>query len=627
MQQKFNNYINDLPIADDFKKIITDTIFKDNNPVYYQKYPELFAEAFVVKQDQLDLLNIAGYLYYQATLFTDGLIDDGDISKFPLITICQEESIKILASIYDLTSDFWILWNSRKKEYLEAIYLEKLLNKKKVVRLYEYEILADKKAAFGKVAIDCLFSLNKEKDESLYQQLLQSHYYFSVAFQLNDDLQDFKKDLQKGQFNWVNYLLQQQELLEVEVDVLEKYLYIRGISKKIYLLGIEYCDKALHLVAHVQVANWKEVLNDTKKRFSTAIKEIDNYLEILIAEINGSKQKIKQNTIKKSLDLAIQSIKIKQQENGSWREYVNQGGISNVWSTAFVLSKITEDSLLKNIFFEEVKKGMVFLENNNKSGLWSYNITWISDADSTTFVFLSCLFDDKEIKTEWLENWLIFQKKNGSFSTYNDNKYLLKALDDINITDVSGWLYTHNCVSAVAFYFLANYDQDNTSFMNLKTYFDSNLLKALTAYWWSSNLYTLYYLAKTYSLLENKFNLNIILKEVKKQQNQNGSFSDSYGENVFYTALGLEVLVLLSQKAASLKAVNYILKNQYNDGSWGNSNALQVPNATDTNPKGDYAIASFGMNVRAKEFNRLFTTVSVLQAFTKYEQKQSSAAF
>lgn len=626
MQQKFNQYINDLPIADNFKRLILDANFKDSNPIYYQKYPELFADAFCVRQDQLDLLNIAGYLYYQSTLYTDRLIDDVNLSKFPLITICQEESIKILTSVYGLSTDFWVLWNSRKKEYLEAVYLEKLLHQKNVVTLNEYEIVADKKAAFGKVAIDCLFSLNKEKDQTLYQELLQSHYYFSVAFQLNDDLQDFKEDYQKGQFNWANYLLQQQELPEVEVDVLEKYLYIRGISKTICLLGVAYCDKALHHVRNIEVPYWKEVLNDTKKRFSTAIKEIDNYLEILTAEINVSKQKIKQNTIQNSSDLAIQYIKIKQQENGSWREYINQGGISDVWATAFVLSKISEDCVLKNIFSEEIKKGIVFLVNKNNGGLWSYNTTWISDADSTTFAFLS-LYDDEKINTEWLKNWLLFQKKNGSFSTYYDNEYLLKALDDINITDVSGWMHTHNCVSAVAFYFLANYDQKNPSFLNLKNYFDINLLKSFTAYWWSSNLYTLYYLAKTYALLENKINLNLILAETKKQQNQNGSFSDAYGENIFYTALGLEILALLNQKKESEKAMIYLLKNQYEDGSWDNSNALQVPKASEIEPDGFYTIASFGMNVRAKEFNRLFTTVSVLQALTKHEQRHSSAAF
>ena len=80
----------------------------NDNPKYYQNYPSLFSNAFLITKEQLNLLDISGYLYYQATIFTDNLIDENDISKFPLITICQEESIKILTSIYGLANDFWM---------------------------------------------------------------------------------------------------------------------------------------------------------------------------------------------------------------------------------------------------------------------------------------------------------------------------------------------------------------------------------------------------------------------------------------------------------------------------------------------------------------------------------------
>lgn len=99
----------------------------------------------------MNLLDIAGYLYYQATLFTDSLIDEKELSKFPLITTCQEESIKILTAVYGVESSFWKLWNERKKEYLEAIHLEKGLSKKTVITIEEYEVLADKNLRLGKL--------------------------------------------------------------------------------------------------------------------------------------------------------------------------------------------------------------------------------------------------------------------------------------------------------------------------------------------------------------------------------------------------------------------------------------------------------------------------------------------
>ena len=277
---QFEDYIKSLSISKDFKNQILDKNFMDSNPAYYQNYPSLFSQAFLMKKTDLDYLDFAGYLYYQATLFTDRLMDENEISKFPLIAICQEESIKILTTIYGLKSSFWKLWNKRKAEYLQAIYIEKEIRHKVIVTIEEYEILADKKAAFGKIALDCLFTLDN-KDESLYQKLLLSHKYFSVAFQLNDDIQDFKEDLKNNQFNWAIYLLQKQKLPHSDPHLLEKYLYIRGITKEIYELGMQYCDNALAIVEDIDVPGWKEILMYTKTTFRQAILEIDNYLETL----------------------------------------------------------------------------------------------------------------------------------------------------------------------------------------------------------------------------------------------------------------------------------------------------------------------------------------------------------
>jgi hypothetical protein len=625
---QFQSYIQNLTISNIFKEQILNNQFIKSNPVYYQNYPSLFSNAFSISDKEIELLDISGYLYYQATIYTDSLVDEKELSKFPLITICQEESIKILTSIYGLESSFWIFWNERRNEYLKAIHLEKELSKKEIVTIEEYEVLADKKSAFGKVAIDCLFSIDNKK-EDLYNQLLQSHLYFSVAFQLNDDIQDFKDDLVKEQFNWAIYLLNQQNITTNDPNLLEKYLYIRGISKQIYLLGIDYCNKALNIVENIDVPNWKKVINDTKKRFTTAIIEIENYLEILTAEINLSNNKFPENNLQNSISIATNFIKSKQQHNGSWREYINQGGVSNTWATAFILSKISENSNLKLVFENEISKALTFLSQNKIKTLWSYNTTWIEDADSTNFVFLTYLLNNREIEVEFLEQWSLFQKTNGGFSTYSENSNLLIYLDDKNISDVKGWLSVHNCVSAVSFYFLANQNQESNSFAKIKEYFDKNFKRVLNSYWWTNNIYTFYYLAKTYQLLNDKEKLSFIINEIKTNQNENGSFSDSYGENLFYSGLALEILLLDENSSLEIeKVVSFLLQNQYSDGSWQNSHSLQVPNSQDIKPADcHFPIAHFGMNVRAKEFNRLFTTSSILQSLSVYEYKYSSVTF
>ena len=300
----FKKYIAALPLIAKIKIILTDYQFFNNNPSYYQNYPSLFASAFSIEYNKLKLLNIAGFLYYRATILTDELIDNKNISKFPLITVCQEESIKILTHIFGLENNFWELWNQRKNEYLTAIELEQDLKNKKEVTIVDYEMVADYKAAFGKVAIDALFCIDNSNVLN-YEQLLLSHKYFSVAFQLNDDIQDFKDDLKKRQFNWAVYLLKQENLTTNDPNILEKYLYIRGISKQIYILGIEYCQKAHDIVKNIEVPKWKTVLDDTIKSFRTAIIETDNYLEILTSEITLNTEQISQNNISIRLPMQL----------------------------------------------------------------------------------------------------------------------------------------------------------------------------------------------------------------------------------------------------------------------------------------------------------------------------------
>lgn len=165
----------------------------DKSPKYYQYYPKLFKDYFKNIDETIVLkLSDAAYLYYHSILFSDLLIDEMDYSKLPLISYYQEETIKVLTSIFGIENNFLKLWNKRRNEYFEAIVFEKGLTKKENVTIEEYETLADTKSAFGKVAIDCLYSIDNS-NEDLSKKLLLSHQYFSVGFQLLDFIENTPK--------------------------------------------------------------------------------------------------------------------------------------------------------------------------------------------------------------------------------------------------------------------------------------------------------------------------------------------------------------------------------------------------------------------------------------------------
>lgn len=625
-KSKFIDYICKLSINEVYKESICDEVFINDNPDFYLYYPYLFNGCFHVSESEMVKLSIAGYLYYQSTLYMDSLIDEDDKSKIGLISVCQEETIKILSSLYPMNSIFWKYWNKRKDEYFYAVSFEKELNKKKNVTSLDYAKLSDFKAAFGKVAIDSLFALDKNIE--LQKCLLESHRHFSIAYQLNDDVLDFEKDFKNNQFNWLIYNYNNKykySLKKYSINDFKKLLYIDGKINETFRKAISHIDKALSCISEIDVPLWREHLLKMKLKFSSSIIEIENYLKLLKIEVELSNTIINDNTIKNSIRQAIQFIKNKQLKNGVWEDYVNQGGISNIWSTAFITSKLSSSKKLKKIFRENIKKSLLFLsESQIENGLWGYNTTWIEDADTTNFIFISLLLNkklDKEISL--LNNWKKYKTQQSLFTTYVNKEYLLKSLSDNNIKNVDGWVNGHLCVSSVALYFLSKLGKRSKIFMDLKKYFDKLPLKEVNAYWWTDKIYTLYYLAQSYNIHNEEQKVNEIQKIVAKKISKQG-YKDVYGTNMFYTGLALEILLLRKHTiyASEInKIISFILSSQFLDGSWNSSHSLKIPNPSNIQTQSlILPISTHGTNVRAKEFNRLFTTTSILKSLQLWSE-------
>jgi len=623
-KKKFISYINSLSLSEVYKESITDCKFIDENPIFYIYYPKLFSSAFQeLESTQIDQLCIAGYLYYQSTLFLDSVIDEGNKKGLFNALVCQEEATKIMTHLFGLDSSYWGLWDKRRNEYLRAIHIEKeFLKTSNKISIEQYAGLADFKASFGKAAIDSIFKLSAGTDEYAYTKMINSHKYFSLAFQINDDVLDFKEDFEKGQFNWAVYSIYNSSS-KVSVIELNKLFYIRGAAKSLFEKAIEYLDMAINEVRDISVPIWVLELEKLKNKFCFSIIEIDNYLELLNSEIKLSKKFVINNSINLSVESAIKFMRNSQNDDGSWREYINQGGISDTWSTAFIVSKLSGKNL--NVQLEDnIKNAMNFLQNSKKEELWGYNQNWINDADTTNFVLLAFHYNLINIDDSILEKWISFYRKGQGFSTYIDSDNLLNSLGDKNITNVNSWTSGHQCVSAVSFYYLTVSKNFTSVHSNLDELFNEYLLRDdIKAYWWTSKIYTFYYLIKSYDLLENSKNVNLILSETAKIQNDDGSFSDKYGPNFFLTGKAIKILLVRPKEYNYQieKGINFLLTHQYLDGSWQNSNCLQIPDPELIDETEIYPVNTHGTSVRAKEFNRLFTTVSILETLSHYGER------
>lgn len=255
---------------------------KGKSPEFYEYYPRLFHCYFSgVSDDVVEVLSQAGYSYYLAIIKLDAIIDDQEYHHLFDVLDLQEETIKKISSIYPPQHSFWNYWNKRKQEYIEAISLEKNLWNN--FDTENYNQVADKKSAFGKVAIDCLFVLSGSKEDEVYRILLESHKNFSIAFQLYDDVLDFSNDLVKKQFNRAVFDL--SKIIDFghynhDASILIKLLYIEGVGVKLLDEAMLYLEKAKEGVSFLlEKSLWCDTIDDFKHSITELKHTIQAYLQ------------------------------------------------------------------------------------------------------------------------------------------------------------------------------------------------------------------------------------------------------------------------------------------------------------------------------------------------------------
>lgn len=626
------------------KQIILDKEFK--TPEFYFYYPHLFKGAFqAIEEDKIDSLSIAGFLIYKSLILQDKVVDNdipkSEQNKF-LIESQQlyEEGIKLLKDVYKENEEFWKLWNIRKVEYGKALIKNNVLDNH-IEDKYEFEQFCDYKSAFGKVAIDSLFILEGKQSNEIYENLLDSHKFFSTAFQIYDDIKDFKKDLLIGQRNiaistlFSRFPISSNGKLLKEEDILryERLLYTTQIVEELLDLSLLYLDKAKLVISKFDKLPWQYIINDYINHIARFKRIQACYLKQIEAECLNSTKKIytfsilylSNNVVKKTINRSINFILNRQNKDGSWDEYLTSGSVSNLWSTAFIhanLLGITEK-------YDAEKTTKYLIQKGNP--LWSYNENWPCDADSSNFVLLSLIRSQKFNINDYLSKLVKYQNEDGGFSTYTNNQveYLRQGMHLNEKVSFCGWIQSHQCVSSVSSLVLCHSHEYKSNYGKLISYFEQQLeLNNIGAYWWTSNLYTLSFLLQLIAedngrLLSLKL-ISQIIDNTDISFNKslkNGLIHDMYGINFFYSGLVLGSMLRTDKfynnkvRNRLYKVAKRIISEQMDDGSWIAGNALRLPKTNIINPDTHpIPIKAIGLNVRGLEYNRLFTTSVCLNA-------------
>ena len=278
-----------------------------------------------IKVDKLESLSFASYGYFRAMLIIDNLIDEpqankgSDVLKFLMLF---ESCIKELSFLFPSDSGFWKLFDNAKAVYFQAIKYEKLQwGELSVITKNDFEKLAENKsAAMCYPLIDALESLQGQG--GLYNKALKDFLkHLHIAFQYQDDLDDFKKDRINNQRTYPHFLINQaikeRNLAEVleSADLQYKFLFTSGVASQSLTSAIE---------------NYKICLSITSELGLTSITD---FIQQELEQCNGQLSEI---------ELLIEKTKIKSQKSNSIRPINDKATIDRCLSNVVKLRNSIE---------------------------------------------------------------------------------------------------------------------------------------------------------------------------------------------------------------------------------------------------------------------------------------------
>lgn len=627
--------------------IFSSESFKNNCAEYYLYYPYLFSNSFDnIGSSQLENLNLASYFCYRYVVLKNDIIDNqvssNLVDEYEKMSTCyMNHALKILRVLFEEKSIFWQKWMIRKDELQKSVILDKTLN----LDNYTEEIFKEyawNKSGFAKLAIDALFVLSGQHDINIYQSLLNSHKEFSCAMQIYDDLFDVVEDQTNPQFNFaINQII--IEFLKIGLNKnsltkedIENYFFASGKGVEVLSIALRYILNAKEFSRPSTNIAWNNILLFYEKLFIVTRRSIDTYIKKIYAEKLNSNIPFLQATpnvsvleLNKSLKIGLKFIYDRSNDNGSWNEYLTSAGSSDVWATGFI-SFFTAD------FLDSKRKyrAKSFIAKS-ASPYWGYRQAYVNDIDSTNFALLVLRSDSKFIHfVDFLYKW---QNIDGGIPTYPSVciGMLRKAMKASDNDSYIGWTQSHPCVASVSFYVLntVRHDVNNTKVLELEKYFLIFFQSGeKLAYWWTNEIYTLYFLVLSYEFIQSIELKRMLLNRLNKifmSIDDEGCIGDAFNnKSPFYTSLLILILLELNRmsiidfKVDIDNSILWLLKNQLKDGSWKETNALQIPEPFCIIPDNkNWEVSEYGCNIRASEFNRLFATSVCLKAI--YEFKKS----
>lgn len=588
-----------------------------------------------IKSDKLESLSFASYGYFRALLIIDNLMDEpqakkgSDVLKF---LILFEACIKELSFLFPSDRVFWKLFDDAKAVYFHAVKYEKTeWGELSVITKHDFERLAERKSAsMCYPLIDALESLQGQENQ--YNKKLKDFLkHLHIAFQYQDDLDDFKKDRINNQRTFPQFLINQSIKESKLADVLTsaelqyKFLFTSGIASQSLKGAIENYKICLSITSELSLTSINDFILQELDQCEGQLNEIELLIEktrIKSQKSNSIRPINDKSTIDKCLSESIIYLEKNIDDEGLWTDFMTTAGTSKYWVTYYTAYQLADAKIDLPILKDLSQR----IANSQISG--SYNETIPEDGDTLNFMVGFMKTDQNKSDSLTIKKWLDHSGEDGGWVTYRDEAALGKRLNLKSETSLAGWTSSKICVSATAckILSLSNEHKEETKATELYLLNNQNKEGYWDSYWWTSPIYATSWAVQALSeQLEYREQCAKAVDWMLKEQLDTGAWINPFTneQSAFYTALAVKALVVYDSKkfATELeKASSWLISQQTMDGSWKTSRILAIP-ATDVNDKSkvtNWRRSSFGVNTVVDDHNRVFTTATVANALQHY---------
>jgi hypothetical protein len=236
---------------------------------HYSFYPYLFRKEFPQISDSCyEALAVASVFYLEYVCLLDFIHDTPNkVMHAPfLMSLVHEQGTLALASILPIESVFWEYFTQYHHQTVASMMSDANAhsNSNRVFTEEEFITRASGKAALSKMVTTALAILGD--NTSRISCLAESQDWFNAAFQMYDDVKDWREDLICGRSSYLlNHVMieggfinkaDRNECAQVIPDDVGQYIYRSGVAEEVLNRAIEWCKNSLDAVDGLDLDGW-----------------------------------------------------------------------------------------------------------------------------------------------------------------------------------------------------------------------------------------------------------------------------------------------------------------------------------------------------------------------------------